>query len=115
MLRASEYIPPPACADAPSRVLRGHDLEFLHEGHPCSVWEASGVALQLRESKADQFGRGQVRIQHATGDVLCPVGTPLAKERQRPQDTAATRINEFVAGLGKGGLSNASVLKAPAG
>ena len=64
---------PSACNDAPSRVFRGHDLEFLHEGQQCSLWEASGVALQMRESKADQFGRGQTRIQHALENVDCPV------------------------------------------
>ena len=35
--------------------------------------EADSVAVQLRDSKGDQFGRGQVRLQYATGEMICPV------------------------------------------
>ena len=73
MLRASEYLPGIDALNAPSRVLRGSDLDFCKEGKKCRVSEADSLAVQLRDSKGDQFGRGQVRLQHATGDDICPV------------------------------------------
>ena len=54
-------------------MLRGSDLDFFKEGKKCRVSEADALAVQLRDSKGDQFGRGQVRLQHATGDDICPV------------------------------------------
>ena len=73
MLRASEYLPGIDALNAPARVLRGSDLDFFKEGKKCRVSEADSLAVQLRDSKGDQFGRGQVRLQHATGDDICPV------------------------------------------
>ena len=52
---------------APTRVLRGSDLDFFKDGCRCSVAHADSLAVQLRDCKGDQFGRGQVRLQHATG------------------------------------------------
>ena len=64
MLRASEYLPGMDAFNAPARVLRGSDLDFFREGKKCRVSEADSLAVQLRDSKGDQFGRGQVRLQH---------------------------------------------------
>ena len=72
MLRASEYLPGIDALNAPSRVLRGSDLDFFRDGKKCQVSEADSLAVQLRDSKGDQFGRGQVRLQHATGMKFAP-------------------------------------------
>ena len=73
MLRASEYLPGTDALNAPARVLRGSDLDFFKEGKKCRVSEADSLAVQLRDSKGDQFGPGQVIFQHATGDDICPI------------------------------------------
>ena len=74
MLRASEFLPPADPSSAPMRVMRGLDVEpFDSEQRKCSIFEATSVSIQIRQSKADQFGRGQVRIHRATGDSICPV------------------------------------------
>ena len=73
MLRASEYLPCMDLKGTPSRVLRGSDLEFFCKGVKCRVAEADSLAVQLRDSKGDQHGRGQVKLQHGTGEAICPV------------------------------------------
>ena len=57
---------------------------FLSDQGACSNREATAVALQLRQSKADQFGWGQVRIQHAIGQTICPVEALRSHARENP-------------------------------
>ena len=84
MLRASEYLPPPDPAQASRRVIRGCDLTFYQEGVTTTLFQASSVSVQLRESKTDQFQRGQIRTHHHTGEEICPVKALQAHGRENP-------------------------------
>ena len=75
MLRASEYLPSLDLKGTPSRALR----ESFRNGAKCLVTEADS---QLRDSEGDQYGRGQVRLQHQTGELICPVRPPGACQTQ---------------------------------
>ena len=84
MLRASEYLPGTDVLSA--RVLRGSDLDFFRDGRKCVVSEADALAVQLRDSKGDQFGRGQDRRRNE----ICPVKALQEHARLSPhwvQDT----------------------------
>jgi hypothetical protein len=75
----------PSLDDAPERVLRGFDVEPYDGSHQrCPVFEAMSFSLQIRQSKADQFGRGQVRIHQATGLDICPVEALREHAKQNP-------------------------------
>ena len=84
MLRASEYLPPPDPTQASRRVIRGCDLTFYQEGVTTTLSQASSVSVQLRESKTDQFQRGQIRTHHCTGEEICPIKALQAHGRENP-------------------------------
>ena len=117
MLRASEYLPGTDALNAPSRVLRGSDLDFFKEGRKCRVSEADSLAVQLRDSKGDQFGRGQVRLQHATGDEICPVKALQEHAKLNPhwlQDSGLPVCAWQGVGVSREGVSEALRLAAVA-
>ena len=117
MLRASEYLPGIDALNAPARVLRGSDLDFFRDGKKCSVFEADSLAVQLRDSKGDQFGRGQVRLQHATGDVICPVKALQEHAKLNPhwlQDSGLPVCAWQGVGVSREGISEALRLAAVA-
>ena len=117
MLRASEYLPGTDALNAPSRVLRGSDLDFFRDGKKCSVSEADSLAVQLRDSKGDQFGRGQVRLQHATGDEICPVKALQEHAKLNPhwlQDSGLPVCAWQGVGVSREGISEALRLAAVA-
>ena len=117
MLRASEYLPGTDALNAPSRVLRGSDLDFFKEGRKCRVSEADSMAVQLRDSKGDQFGRGQVRLQHATGDEICPVRALQEHAKLNPhwlQDSGLPVCAWQGVGVSREGVSEALRLAAVA-
>ena len=117
MLRASEYLPGTDALNAPSRVLRGSDLDFFKEGRKCRVSEADSLAVQLRDSKGDQFGRGQVRLQHATGDDICPVKALQEHAKLNPhwlQDSGLPVCAWQGVGVSREGVSEALRLAAVA-
>ena len=103
--------------NAPSRVLRGSDLDFFRDGKKCLVSEADSLAVQLRDSKGDQFGRGQVRLQHATGDVICPVKALQEHAKLNPhwlQDSGLPVCAWQGVGVSREGISEALRLAAVA-
>ena len=117
MLRASEYLPGIDALNAPSRVLRGSDLDFFRDGKKCQVSEADSLAVQLRDSKGDQFGRGQVRLQHATGDDICPVRALQEHAKLNPhwlQDSGLPVCAWQGVGISREGVSEALRLAAVA-
>ena len=117
MLRASEYLPGTDALNAPSRVLRGSDLDFFRDGKKCLVSEADSLAVQLRDSKGDQFGRGQVRLQHATGDEICPVKALQEHAKLNPhwlQDSGLPVCAWQGVGVSREGISEALRLAAVA-
>ena len=117
MLRISEYLPGIDALNAPSRVLRGSDLDFFRDGKKCRVSEADSLAVQLRDSKGDQFGRGQVRLQHATGDDICPVRALQEHAKLNPhwlQDSGLPVCAWQGVGISREGISEALRLAAVA-
>ena len=117
MLRASEYLPGTDALNAPSRVLRGSDLDFFKNGKKCRISEADSMAVQLRDSKGDQFGRGQVRLQHATGDEICPVRALQEHAKLNPhwlQDSGLPVCAWQGVGVSREGVSEAFRLAAVA-
>ena len=84
MLRASEYLTPTDPSQASRRVIRGCDLTFYLDGTPAPLFQAGSVSLQLRESKTDQFQRGQIRTHHKTGEEICPLEALKAHGRGNP-------------------------------
>ena len=117
MLRASEYLPGVDAFNAPARVLRGSDLDFFRDGKKCRVSEADSLAVQLRDSKGGQFGRGQVRLQHATGDDICPVRALQEHAKLNPhwlQDSGLPVCAWQGVGISREGVSEALRLAAVA-
>ena len=47
-----------------------------------TLFEAGSLSIQLRESKTDQFQRGQIRTHHCTGEEICPVKALQAHGRE---------------------------------
>ena len=103
-------MPPPGCFAAAT-------LDFFKEGKKCRVSEADSLAVQLRDSKGDQFGRGQVRLQHATGDDICPVRALQEHARFNPhwlQDSGLPVCAWQGVGVSREGVSEALRLAAVA-
>ena len=65
--------------------MRGFDIEPYESTHSRRpIFEATSLSLQIRQSKADQFGTGQVRIHQATGLDVCPVAALRDHAKQNP-------------------------------
>ena len=52
---------------------------------PALLFEADSMSMHLRESKNDQFQRGQVHSHHSTNESICPVRALQAHGRENPQ------------------------------
>lgn len=72
-LRASELFPQAHGEDPLGRALRPSSIVFYKSGKPCKGVDADEVVIQVKSAKNDQYGRGQARSHHRSGDEICPI------------------------------------------